>query len=288
MADNDSSEIQIAPPPWKCKATAYMIPFWTSSRTAANLPTKAYHPLEAASTFASPDYGTPVGGLSMIQILRYTESPVGPYDELLIVPGTFVYPFGNDADGTKGTKKGLKLTRIYVSQKHTCYNGRQNWNIPKHLARFEWTDLPNGATRVQVYPPDTNANEGAFFQCTFQKSRIPLPSFPCSVRMLSLLGVETGLVQPPLPEGESGELVGTKQWCRAVPIQYASRTSFLWADMQQQQQTGENGDAAADGCENFWPGLNRWNACFKMTDATIEFGDSEVWDTPRHLLSRGE
>lgn len=78
---------------------------------------KAHAPLERQTLSASD--GTFVGGIGMVQIIRYTESPVGPYDELLLVPGFFKY------DGPNGeTRKNVRITRIYVSQKYTCWNGR--------------------------------------------------------------------------------------------------------------------------------------------------------------------
>jgi hypothetical protein len=76
----------------------------------------AYAPLEAASEFASPEAaGAFNGGLGMMQIVRYHDSPVGPYDELILVPGYFQVP------GTK--REMVRVTRIYVSQKDTCWNG---------------------------------------------------------------------------------------------------------------------------------------------------------------------
>lgn len=67
----------------------------------------------------------------MVQIIRYTESPVGPYDELVLVPGNFEYESNElDAQGKREKKKNLKVSRIYVSQEKTCYNGRKSkWII---------------------------------------------------------------------------------------------------------------------------------------------------------------
>lgn len=51
-----------------------------------------------------------------------------------------------------------------------------DWNIPKHLARFDWTYEADGSTTVKVYPFDTTipnseaeafASEKPFFQMTF-------------------------------------------------------------------------------------------------------------------------
>lgn len=116
--------ITYSPPPWTLKGDVYMFAFWTTASQAKNLPTEyAYSPLEAQSSFASTESSKPVGGLSMIQILRYNDSPVGPYDELLVVPGSFAWE-REDASGRRKKGRNPKITRIYVSQKQTCYNGR--------------------------------------------------------------------------------------------------------------------------------------------------------------------
>ena len=48
---------------------------------------------------------------------RYHDSPVGAYDEVLIVPGSF-------AVGAKGKERDmLRVTRIYVSERGTLWNG---------------------------------------------------------------------------------------------------------------------------------------------------------------------
>jgi hypothetical protein len=110
------STIKPEPPPWTLKGTIYVFVWYISSASAASLPSLAYSPLEASSTFASQK---PKGGVGMVQIIRYTESPVGPYDELVLVPGQFEYE-------SNGTKSNLKVSRIYVSQEKTCYNGRKS------------------------------------------------------------------------------------------------------------------------------------------------------------------
>ena len=113
-----------APAPWTCKCTAYALVFFNSS--SRPLPHDiVYDPLEGRSEEFSDarSAGAFRGGMGMVQIVRYTETPVGPYDEIVFSPGEFETP------GRK--EKGLRLTRLYVSQKQTCYNGRRNWNIPK-------------------------------------------------------------------------------------------------------------------------------------------------------------
>lgn len=51
----------------------------------------------------------------MGQIIRYTDTPVGAYDEFALLPGYFDSPEGG---------KNTRITAIYVSQNDTCYNGR--------------------------------------------------------------------------------------------------------------------------------------------------------------------
>ena len=112
----------------------------------------------------------------------------GPYDELLLVPGVFRVP-------TKPTPR-RRITRIYVSQRETCYNGRHNWNIPKHLARFTFSSPAGtpGPLTLAVYAPDPSAKT-PFFSATLTPFRW-LPAIPISTRFLPL---STTLAQPPVP-----------------------------------------------------------------------------------------
>lgn len=127
MTSSTSAPLLIAPPPWKCKATAYVLSWYNSA--SAGLPLDiAYDPLEARDpSFSSEgNAGTYKGGLCMAQILRYSETPVGTYDELAILPGFWT---GVGAEGSK--KKDSRITGIWVSQETALMNGRRNWNIPK-------------------------------------------------------------------------------------------------------------------------------------------------------------
>lgn len=66
------------------------------------------------------------GPLSYAIFMDYAGSPVGPYRELLYIPGTFRF----------GTHQRASITRIYVSTQASLENGRRNWGIPKELATF--------------------------------------------------------------------------------------------------------------------------------------------------------
>ncbi|KAJ3577232.1 hypothetical protein NPX13_g3339 [Xylaria arbuscula] len=326
------------PAPWKLKGTIYFLSFWTSKRND-ELPTVAYSPLEATSSFASAvTSGQHIGGLSQIQIIRYTDSPVGAYDELIICPGYFAYE-KQDGKGIIKKLKNARITRIYVSQKNTCWNGRASklnlimlgsmldfislrawlqssnipklvpdWNIPKHLARFEWVHTADGKTKVRVYPYDTAAlsddgystisesepSDNVFFQATFQPMRWA-PSFPLSFSWLKYMGIDASLVQPPLPDGRQRdssvgeELPGTRQWCQVLPGLSTRRATLGWIDMSQSSydvaHCSDGRDIKKGGnneikCANFWPGLRRWNMGILMQNADINFEEGLHWDPP--------
>ncbi|KEZ46292.1 Uncharacterized protein SAPIO_CDS1213 [Scedosporium apiospermum] len=294
-------DIVHVPAPWGLKGTVYQFAWWTPRTQAEDMPAMAYSPLEANSAFASPEGSKPLGGLSVVQIIRYTESPVGPYDELLFVPGSHENVVDDEKTGKRVTKRNARVTRIYVSQKYTCWNGRTNWNIPKHLAKFEWhTDPSTSTATVKVYPHDTPKASGPsstydateataatvpFFQASFKP--VPFtPSFPFSAAVFRYLGLNPTLVQPPLPEGKDAsqkELPGTSKWCAIDPVQSSWKTKLGWFDLRQQTDGRGQVIGGAEG-ENFWPGLGRWHLGIRMENATIDFGEGRYWDPSRSTM----
>lgn len=283
-------DIQAVAPPWKLKGTIYILAFWSTKAQLEAAGDILYSPLEGSSPFvsASQEGGRHIGGLSMIQVIRYTESPVGPYDELIVTPGAHEYVV--EENGRRVTKRNVRITRIYVSQKYTCWNGRKNWNIPKHLARFDFKDDPDGTTQIKVFPHDTSGDPSEatpstipFFQATFKPMRY-VPSFPTTTGLLKYVGVDITLVQPPLPEGKGSqnELPGTEQWCSIVPGEHSKKTSLGWFDLR--QRADGQGEETLGEHENFWPKLGRWHVGVKMADADIEFPEATYWDAPKSVL----
>lgn len=240
----------------------------------------------------------------MAQIIRYSETPVGPYDELALLPGYFN---GVGPDGEK--RKDFRVTGIWVSQEATLMNGRKNWNIPKsvtpspcslfdcmeptltgsfarHLARFSFT--PSGpdskALKVEVFPADTSSTR-PFFSASIQPINYT-PSFPFSSTWLGYLGMSTKILQPPLPEGKPANVVvGTDKWMRSNPTIKSSKAKMVWIDIKQPDDvskhtgsgTGE-GDSllAKKGNENWWPGLRRWHLGMYCPDAVLELDEPEI------------
>jgi len=80
------------------------------------------------------------GGFGSVMYVDYLSSDVGPYKELLFIPGVF------DFSG----RAYYSITRIYVSTRESVSGGRMNWGIPKEHASFETTRQTGGLERVLV------------------------------------------------------------------------------------------------------------------------------------------
>jgi hypothetical protein len=132
MASKDSSsqaDIPPAPGPWALKAKLYLFatvlkPVHREDPILQGLPPGSYNPSETIHPSAlAPINGAPQwkGGLTGVVIVRYEESPVGPYDELIMTCDGFANPHEK---GTSG-----RLTNIYVSSRQSVWNGRKNWSM---------------------------------------------------------------------------------------------------------------------------------------------------------------
>jgi len=276
MASSDENPpVALAPPPWTCKCEAY----WLFTYSSGPLQENAYSPLEAAHPpFSDPaKAGKFKGSLGMVQVLRYSETPAGSYDELLIIPGVF------DIPGTSKTHS--RVTRIYVSQRETTYNGRKNWNIPKHLARFSFTHPPTTssssteALKVEVFPPEP-AVTTPFFTATLQPFQWA-PSFPLNTKYLP---IDASLVQPPLPGSKKpGEeiLYGTDRWVKVVPQFISKKARGMWVDVAPKpgkaQATGDASEPLLNGQDvsDWWPEFKPWKFGLWLEQTTLLFGEPE-------------
>jgi hypothetical protein len=98
-----------------------------------------------------------IGGIGAVMIVDYRTSNVGPYGELLFIPGQFQF----------GSKRYYSITKIDVSTMISVVNGRVNWAIPKEQAVF---DIQNEPETFSV------SKEGKpFFSLTAKSSRLKLP-----------------------------------------------------------------------------------------------------------------
>ncbi|KAH9072778.1 hypothetical protein EDB83DRAFT_2672951 [Lactarius deliciosus] len=194
-------------PPWSLRVKLYIFftslkPVNSEDHVLQGLPPGSYNPSEALHPSAlglvngSPQWK---GGLVGVVLVRYEDSPVGPYDELALGFHGFANPYQKSTN--------WRITNIYVSSLQSAWNGRRNWNIPKHLARFKFVSLgPN--TSIEVSLLDA---EKPFFTASLSDSCLPAIPIPSSV-----ITPFMGLVQPPLVSGLPEDLTNDK-WSIITP-----------------------------------------------------------------------
>ncbi|KAF9457757.1 hypothetical protein BDZ94DRAFT_1240550, partial [Collybia nuda] len=123
------SGVKAVPAPWELKGRTWLFILPSLSKTAS-FPAGFSAPHEADVLTAGGEF---VGGPGSIQVVSYTDSPVGPCkptpptpvsiisnavssidDELVYTPGRWKYADGSFA---------FRITRIYVSSKESTENG---------------------------------------------------------------------------------------------------------------------------------------------------------------------
>ncbi len=146
----DNSELQIVKAPWQLKGKGYMFlyNFPKSWASKAN-----FMPVEQSGEFK--------GGLGTLMLVDYETSNVGPYRELLLIPGKFSWlNFRNYA-----------ISRIWVSSQSSVVSGRKNWGIPKNFADFHITTKQPRHESWDVLSPEGHS----FFKADLSFGRLPLP-----------------------------------------------------------------------------------------------------------------
>ncbi len=107
------------------------------------------------------------GGFGVVMFVNYRSSDVGPYQELLIMPGRF-----NIAG-----KRVYSVTKIYVSTWESVVNGRENWGIPKEKAEFDIENAGAGVERIRARQGDHGFADFVFksysMQVPFSSRLIP-------------------------------------------------------------------------------------------------------------------
>ncbi|KAJ7640765.1 hypothetical protein DFH06DRAFT_1334488 [Mycena polygramma] len=237
------SDIQIIPAPWQLKGRSWTALVAPLSKTTS-FPAGWCSGYQADTLSSGGEF---IGGLGVIQIVSYSESPIGPYDELVYVPGRWKY-----SDGTKA----FRITQIYVSSKESAMNGRKNWNIPKSVASFNIKTGPNGETNIAVSHPGASS---PFFKASF--TPISLLSSLSIYASTSIAGNFFSLVQPPLPAGEQPEEVATDQWVAfRPPVKGSASVRGMVAGLD-----GKVGDGVS------FPAVAPWSIGFTMKNLSMEF-----------------
>ena len=141
--------IAAIPAPWNLNGHGYIFAYRFNSDFRKN------------NCFLPPTIEGKVGPISMAMIVRYDHSPVGPYDELLFIPG---YAKFNDM------KNHLTISQIFVSTTASVVNGQNNWGIPKQLANFSFNKISDNEEHVTV-----SIENKVFFEAKIKTSNIGIP-----------------------------------------------------------------------------------------------------------------
>jgi hypothetical protein len=146
----------VIPPPWVFKTKLYLFtttvkpddredPLLQGLRPGSYHPEETIHPSALAPVKGSPQWG---GGMSNVVIVRYEDSPIGPYDELISSTDGFVNPF------EKGTS--ARITNIYVNSRKSIWHGRKNWSMSLLAPSFSHS-CPLMIDNSQIYPSISRA-----------------------------------------------------------------------------------------------------------------------------------
>ncbi len=140
---------QVCPAPWRLKGEGYLLLYRFSD-----------HFLMKEGFISEELRASLWMNIGLVMLVNYQESPVGPYGELLFIPGMF------QVNG----KYYWHISKIYVSSLDSVMNGRENWGIPKELAQFEFKQLSPASQSIKVA-----LNDQVVFSSHFKKSKIGLP-----------------------------------------------------------------------------------------------------------------
>jgi hypothetical protein len=151
MVKNKNSALDLhlvkqAPPPWKLKGEAYILLFKFQKEWVKD---NGFLPPHLEGKFK--------GGLGYVMLVNYQESPVGPYREILFIPGKF------------RKSNSHTITKIYVDSEPSKINGRANWGIPKETLPISWEKEGN-TDLIKVY-----SEEKTVFSAKLSHGIIPFP-----------------------------------------------------------------------------------------------------------------
>lgn len=152
--------------PWTLHGVGYMLMYQFDA-----------HFIENEGFVPSFLHGAFQGGIGHVMYVDYQASPVGPYKELLFIPGKFAFEKSN----------WHSITKIYVSSEESVYWGRKNWGIPKEFATFHTHTIDKHTEEVIV-----TVGETEIFRATFQTARW---LFPISTFLLPIQLIQPNLTQ---------------------------------------------------------------------------------------------
>lgn len=135
-----------SPPPWKIKGEAILMIFKFNEKWVEQ---KGNVPKRLQSKFR--------GGLGFLLLGDYLNTPVGPFRELIFVPGKFYK-----------TRRKV-ITKSFSSTEASTQNGRANWGIPKETLPIQW-EREKSRDSVRILK-----NGELIFTAEFNTMAIPFP-----------------------------------------------------------------------------------------------------------------
>lgn len=129
--------------------------------------------------------GSTVGAVMLID---YRQSDVGPYRELLFMPGRM----------RLAGRSFFSISKIYVSTQDSVANGIENWGIPKQLAAVERVQAADGSERFSAV-----LGGREFFNATLE---------PCGLRF----PFSSALIPLAIGQERRGDLVLTRPLARGT------------------------------------------------------------------------
>ena len=156
-----TQDIKIAPAPWNLTGNAYVMIYKFSKEF-----------VQENGFLADYQQDRFLGYVGTVMLVNYKTSGVGPYRELLFIPGMFTFDW----------KKMFSISKIYVSSRESVYNGIENWGIPKEYAVFDWQTNMDGTENISV-----KIDGKEFFKTTIKKGFL---SFPLTTSILPLTVVQ--------------------------------------------------------------------------------------------------
>ena len=144
-----SPNIKIAPAPWNLTGDAYIMVYKFSKDF-----------VQEYGFLADYQRDRFLGYVGTVMLVDYKTSGVGPYRELLFIPGMFTFNW----------KKMFSISKIYVSSRDSVYNGIENWGIPKEFADFDWQANDDETEDISV-----KIEGKEFFKTTIKKGFISFP-----------------------------------------------------------------------------------------------------------------
>ena len=134
---------------------------WVLQGDAFLLPTFKTHFLKQYGVNPLPG-GKHWGVAGGIILVRYHDTSVGPYSELIFTSGLY----------RLGRHVGFHIDQIYVDSQLSLVGGRINWAVPKELAEFDWQSQGK-STRVTVSLPGKSQ---PFLTASFDQSKLHIPA----------------------------------------------------------------------------------------------------------------